>query len=1096
MLRLTACVLMSALALAVRSRAQETAAEAAPEAAADAAQPKLNSATLSGLAFRSIGPALMSGRISDLAIDPRDPNTWYAAAGSGGVWKTVNAGTTWRPIFDGYGVYSIGCVALDPRDPNVVWVGTGENVGGRHVGVGDGVYRSRDGGGSFEHLGLKQSEHIGKILIDPRDAHVVYVAVQGPLWTSGGERGLYKTSDGGKSWNLVLSAGPYTGVTDVIADPRDPDVLYAATWQRQRTVAALIDGGPESGIHKSADAGATWTKLGGGLPGEDLGKIGLALSPQQPDVLYATIELAGRSGGFWRSADGGASWNKRSDYVSGGTGPHYYQELWPDPHRFDVVYQANVVLGRTLDGGATWEGVGNQNKHVDNHALAFVAGDPKFLLVGCDGGVYVSRDRGETFAFVANLPLTQFYKVDVDNDWPVYHVVGGTQDNATQYGPARTLNDNGIRNADWRVLIGGDGHDCAIDPEDPNVIYCESQEGYLRRFDRRSGQAVDVRPQPGAGEGNERFNWDSPILISPHAHTRLYFASQRVFRSDDRGESWTAISGDLTRGQDRLQLPLMERVWSIDALWDLSAMSIYGSISAIAESPLVEGLLYVGTDDGLVQVSEDGGASWRRVDRLGETPEFAFVNDLKADRFHSDTVYAALDHHKAGDYRPYLVKSTDRGRTWASIAGDLPERHLVWRVEQDHVKPELLFAGTEYGIFTSLDGGARWFELSGGLPTIPFRDLAIQRRESDLIGASFGRGFYVLDDYAPLREVSEELLAGQEFVLFPVRKAWSYLPEDRLGGRHGSQGDGHYAADNPPFGAVFRYYLRDAWKTAKAVRQEEEAKRKKEGADTPYPGWEALKHEAREQEPALWFEIRAADGSLVDRLTGATGAGIQSVVWNLRYDDPTREDDAGGGPLALPGRYTVQALRRAGDGAATPLGAPRSFEVEAVGAAAVPPQERATVLAFQEEVSALLRSLEGANGALRAASEQLERLTTAIGDSRAADLALLDEARRLQLALLDAREALFGDPLRQRHGHEGVPSLADRLRNAWSESLQNTHGPTLTHHQQVAIARQEYAAALETVRRLVEVELEALKGQLDAAGVPWTPGRAIPPLPE
>ena len=623
---------------------------------------KIDTGMLAGaLKFRSVGPAFMSGRIGDVAIDPVKPNTWYVAVASGGVWKTENAGTTFKPIFDNQKSYSIGCVSIDPSSHTTVWVGTGENNGGRHIGFGDGVYVSHDSGNTWQHRGLAKSEHISKILVDPRNSNVVFAASQGPLWSPGGERGLYRSTDGGKEWKLVLSKGEYTGVTDVVMDPKNPNVMYAATHQRHRNVWAIINCGPETGIHKSVDGGKTWVELKNGLPGGDKGKISLQVSPQKSNVVYATIELPGRKGGFYRSENAGASWAKTSDFVSGGTGPHYYQELWVDPHRYGVLYQANNSLVRSTDDGKTWEVVEGRYKHVDNHAVGFHPTDPDFVLVGCDGGLYRSYDYCKTWLFCPNLPLTQFYKVSVDYDYPFYNIAGGTQDNNSQYGPSRTKNAGGIRNSDWIKTVGGDGHDTAIDPEDPNTIYAESQQGFLRRYDRKTGESVAIQPKPGKGQDAFRFNWDSPILISPHSHKRLYFASQHLHRSDNRGDSWETVSPDLSRNRNRYELPTMGRVPSVDAAYDLYAMSQHGNITSVDESPLVEGLLYVGTDDGLIQISEDGGENWRKVDKIFGVPEFFFVNDIKADLHDPDTVYACVDDHKTGDYKPYVVKSTDRG---------------------------------------------------------------------------------------------------------------------------------------------------------------------------------------------------------------------------------------------------------------------------------------------------------------------------------------------------------------------------------------------------------------------------------------------------
>jgi len=540
-------------------------------------------ASFKGLELRSIGPALMSGRIADIAIHPADPSLWYVAVGSGGVWKTINAGTTWAPIFDGESSYSIGCITLDPANPEVVWVGTGENVGGRHVGFGDGIYRSADGGDSWEMMGLEKSQHLSKIIVHPEDSSTLFVAAQGPLWSPGGERGLFKTTDGGETWTNVLSAGEWTGVTDVVMDPREPDVLYAATWQHHRSVAALIDGGPESGIHRSIDGGETWTRLAKGLPKSNMGKIGLAISPQQPDVLYAAIELDNVKGGVWRTANRGATWEKRSDAVAGATGPHYYQELVASPHVFDRIYLMDVRAQVSDDGGANFRRLEEKAKHSDNHALAFRPDDPDWLLMGTDGGLYESFDLAKSWRYVANLPLTQFYKLALDDSEPFYKIYGGTQDNNTQGGPIRTDNVNGITNADWFITLFADGHQPAVEPGNPDIVYSEWQEGNLVRTDRATGGIVYIQPQPEPGDPPERFNWDAPILISPHSPTRLYYGSQRVWRSDDRGDSWTTVSPDLTKDEDRMLLPMMGRQWSSTAPWDFQAMSAYNTITSLAE---------------------------------------------------------------------------------------------------------------------------------------------------------------------------------------------------------------------------------------------------------------------------------------------------------------------------------------------------------------------------------------------------------------------------------------------------------------------------------------------------------------------------------
>jgi photosystem II stability/assembly factor-like uncharacterized protein len=508
----------------------------------------------------------MGGRIADIAVHPSESSTWYVAVGSGGLWKTTNAGVTWTPVFDDQASYSIGTVTIDPNNPDVVWVGTGENVSGRHVGWGDGVYRSRDGGRSWENVGLGESQHIGKILVDPRNSDIVFVAAEGPLWNAGGDRGLYKTVDGGETWNLVLEIDVNTGVTDAEFDPCNPDVIYAAAYQRRRHIWSLLAGGPESGIYKSMDGGETWRKMTRGLPSGDMGKIGLAVTPASPDLVYATIEAAADERGFYRSKDKGESWEKRNSYTSGGTGPHYYQEIEASPRDPDVVYQMDVFFHVTRDGGETFNYLGTgREKHSDNHALWIDPKNGNHLIAGTDAGLYESFDDGITWRHFPNLPVSQYYKVAMDNSEPFYNILGGAQDLGTLFGPSRTMNVEGVRNRDWYVPMGADGYGVAFDPTDPNILYFETQQGELWRHDRRSEEAIDIKPQPAPGDPPERWNWDSPILVSPHSSDRLYFGSQRVWRSDDRGNSWTPISGDLTTNRSRYELELMDRVWSVDS---------------------------------------------------------------------------------------------------------------------------------------------------------------------------------------------------------------------------------------------------------------------------------------------------------------------------------------------------------------------------------------------------------------------------------------------------------------------------------------------------------------------------------------------------
>lgn len=1063
----------------------------------------LSSKTFNGLTFRNIGPAFMSGRIADIAIDPNDESVWYVGVGSGGVWKTVNAGVTWKPVFDGQDVYSIGAVALDPQNSSTVWVGTGENVGGRHVSFGDGIYMSQDGGSSWKNMGLKESRHISEIIVHPENSDIIWVAVQGNLWKKGGERGLYISSDGGKSWERTLGDDGWTGVTDIVIDPRNPNVLYAATWQRHRTVAAYYGGGPGSGLHKSTDGGKSWTRLSKGLPTTEMGKIGLAISPMQPDVVYAAIELDRRTGAVYRSSDRGASWVKGADAVAGGTGPHYYQELYASPHDFDHIYLAGVRMQASKDGGKTFTTMKEEHKHSDNHAMEFIASDKNYMMVGSDGGIYESFDKGENWRYVSNLPITQYYKVALDDAEPFYNIYGGTQDNNTQGGPSRTDTLHGILNADWEVILFGDGHQPATEPGNPDIVYAEWQQGNLTRYDRTNGEIVYIQPQPGKGEAPERYNWDAPILVSPHKPTRLYFASHRVWKSEDRGDTWTAISGDLTKNLERIRQPIMGGQQSWDGAWDIFAMSQFSTITSLAESPLQEGVIYAGTDDGHVQVTEDGGQSWRKIDvgDLPKVPDTAFVNDIKADLFDADTVYISLDNHKYGDFTPYLLKSTNRGKSWKSIAGDLPDKHLVWRLVQDHVDRNLLFAGTEFGLFFSPDGGRKWVELKGGMPTISFRDLAIQRRENDLVGASFGRGFFVLDDYSSLRNLSEKALQ-QDAILFPTRKAWWYIERGTLGlNGKGSQGASLYAAPNPEFGATFTYYLKDDIKSKKTLRKEKEKGLKEDNKPIPFPDWSELEAEGRQQDAAIWFTVKDANGNVVRRMSAPAKKGVHRATWNLRWPPHQAVSIKGGswppgpsGMLVAPGTYSVTMSKEV-DGVVTELQSAQSFEVVPLRASGAldgaSPQD---VAAFWKELADTQAVVSAVSEALNGVVKQLDYLETAMDRSTQAPGQLDAEFAQLRNRVHALQSQLNGNEAKNQVGAWNEPGIYARLGHATIGTFRSTYGPTPAIRQSLDIAKEELRSLRDALDEVLTKQIPAFEKKLQAAGAPWVPGQTLPTL--
>ena len=1068
-----------------------------------AVEPEKSPDPYAGLGWRNIGPAFMSGRIADIDWDPTDDSVWYVAVGSGGVWKTTNAGVTFTPVFDEQASYSIGNVTVDPSNPHTVWVGTGEDVGGRHVGFGDGIYRSDDGGKTWTNKGLEESQHISTIIVHPEDSNTVWAAVQGPLWTKGGQRGLYMTTDGGESWEKTLGGGEWTGVTDVVIDPRDPDVLYAATWQHHRTVAAYMGGGPESGVHRSLDGGRTWTKLTTGLPTGNLGKIGLAVSPQDPDVVYAAIELNRGKGGVWRSADRGASWVEGDDAVGVGTGPHYYQELFASPHQFDRLYLVGPTVQKSEDGGKTFEPMAHPNQHGDMHAIVFHPTDPDYIMMGTDGGLYESYDLGATWRYMENLPITQYYKLALDDAEPFYNIYGGTQDNNTQGGPSRTDSVNGIRTADWKVVLGGDGHQPATEPGNPDILYAEWQQGNLTRVDLITGESVYIKPQPAPGDPPERFNWDSPILVSPHKPTRLYFASQRVWRSENRGDEWTPISGDLTRDEDRMRLPLMDQTWSWDAPWDMRAMSEYNTITSLAESPLKEGLLYAGTDDGLIQVSENAGESWRRIEvgSLPGVPDTAFINDIRADLHDADTVYVALDNHKYGDFSPYLLVSRNRGRSWSSITDGIPDRHLVWRVVQDHVAPGLMFAGTEYGVFMTLDGGENWEKFSAGMPTISIRDIQIQRRENDVVAASFGRGFFVLDDYTALRQLSQDVVEA-EATLFSTRDADWFFPRSVLGAtKRGTQGDQLYVAENPPFGAVLTYHLRDGFPTRETLRQDAEKAVLDDGGKVAFAGWDAVEAERREVAPTLNLVIRDADGNVIRRLDAPADKGFHRVAWNLRHPyygsvetGPNWQGLPPSGFMVRPGTYSAELVLLK-DGESRSLDGPVSFDVVRLYEnTALAGASMEDVDAFWKALSAMYAQYSAASYLLDDTVEDIDTMRAMLAATPVAPGDIDAKLHALRQELYDLDQALSGDKSRAQVMDTDIHRVGNWLSHARNGVDDSSYGPTPSHRKSLQYATEAFAPVRERLKAITEVELPALRQRLLDAGAPWGRGQSIPGL--
>ena len=1010
---------------------------------------------LDALAFRSVGPALTSGRVADLAVHPTNADEWYVAAASGGVWKTTNHGVTFEPLFDDQGSYSIGCITLDPSNPHTVWVGSGENNNQRSVAYGDGIYKSTDGGASWTNMGLKASEHIGMIAVHPKNSNIVWVAAYGPLWSSGGERGIYKTTDGGKTWRRVLQVSDHTGFNEVHLDPRNPNILFATAHQRRRHVHTYISGGPESGLWKSEDGGETWTEVKSGIPGDDKGRLSLAISPVNPDVHYLMIE----GHGTYRSTNRGASYSKRSDHATSG---NYYVELIASKHDADAVYSMDTYAQWSEDGGATFKRLGEKNKHVDNHAFWQDPLNPKHLIMGCDGGVYETWDHGSTWHYKDNLPITQFYRVAVDNAEPFYGIYGGTQDNFSLGGPSQTINDRGIVNSDWYVTQTGDGFESQVDPTDPNIVYAQAQYGGLQRFDKKSGEGVGIKPIEPTGGKAWRWNWDAPLLISPHDSKTLYFAANVVFKSTDRGNSWTTISGDLSRQLDRHQIPVMGKIQGLDAIAYKQSTSMYGNITALHESPKTKGLLAVGTDDGLVHISSDGGANWTKLDKLPGIPELTFVNDVKWSQHSADVLYVVFNNHKNGDFKPYVLVTKNRGKTWETLSTGLPQRGSAYVLAEDHIDASLLFVGTEFGAFTSTDAGVTWTELKKGLPTVAVRDIAIQQREDDLVLATFGRGFYVLDDYSPLREIKNDIKKNDAIIL-PIKPAVLFHEASPLGyGGAGFLGASYYMADNPKVGATFTYWVKNAPKTLKEQREELD----KKSAAGSYPSKDAIRAEANEDQPYLALVIRSSNGSVVRILQAKYSNGLKRTTWDgkvARSSSPDR-----GSYMAPAGTYSIQLVGIHGSSIDT-LTKPSTFALTYLNNVSLPAEKPAELVALQKSLDALQLRMDKVGRQMDEVEARLERADKLVGYGVATPATLRAEVAAARSEWRALSMMLNGDELIAGKEFETLPGLRDRLSSATWGSYSIRSEPTQTMKDQRRVVADQLAD--------VEKRLAALMSQ-------------------
>ena len=871
---------------------------------------------LKNLEFREIGPAVMGGRIDDIAVVENNPNIVYVGPATGGVWKTTNNGTTWEQLFDKEDSPTVGDIAIAPSDPSVIWVGSGEPNNRQSSSWGNGIYKSLDGGRTWQNMGLKATHHIGRVVIHPRNPDVVYVAAQGHLWGPNPERGVYKTTDGGKTWTQVLKINDDTGVSDLAMDPESPDILYAAAYERRRTPFGFNGGGPDSAIYKTVDGGATWKKLVKGLPyenGGDTGRIGLDIYRKDPNIVYAIVQH--EKGGTYRSEDKGETWKKMGDT---NPRPSYYSQIRIDPNNDLRIWELGAQMFFSEDGGKTFATQRVRGIHGDFHAMWIDPADSNHMITGCDGGINWSYDNGKTWDFVNTVAIGQYYEISLDNEKP-YMICGGLQDNGSWCGPSASLARDGITNEDWTLMPGGDGFYAAIDNVEPWTVYTESQDGHISRRDMRTAQQREIMPEAKYGEPHYRFQWNSPMAVSVHDHKTIYYGGNYLFKSTDRGDSWTRLGGDLTTGVDRNKLPIFGKVPDKNTLSRHDGVQDYPTITTISESPLTANVLWVGTDDGNVQVTRDGGKTWKNVaGKAPGVPKGTYVSRVVASKYGEGSAYVTFDGHRNDDYNIYLFATNDYGETWKSIRNGIPDTAGTLHVVREHPRnANLLFAGTEFGLWVSWDRGANWTSLKNNFPTVPVDDIEIQAEQNDLVLATHGRSIWIFDDITPIEKMDANVTAS-DLTFFTPHAAIEY----DLRQRRWSGGQKAFTAKNPPYGAILNYYLKDAV-PPEAPKSDKDDKAKKddkkeEGKEAKPPDDKAKAEAAPKGEGKVKITVLDKDGKVVREFDGPGKAGVNRTNWDLRWNSPavpTPEqlqaaaagfDFGPRGPLVAAGKYTIK----------------------------------------------------------------------------------------------------------------------------------------------------------------------------------------------